>query len=364
MEALQGLFQEVIAESRYRDADGQSIFGFDPRLRLDDPGFAMDIVGRLSRVRTITDYDLLNTAFGHFLRDNFYNEKELGQYLTPQEVVNAMVELAFSDISDGEILDTDFTVYDPACGAGSFLIATMRHIRRRIEAAPFSQAEKARLLERLNTGMVFGQDKTDTMVRLAKINMVMYGDGHSNIVRGNSISDDTAWNRRQHALIFTNPPFGAEFTEPEELQRYETAYSGQGRARKLRHKQNSEVLFIEQCLKQLKPEGRLVIVVPDGILTNTNMAYVREFIRGQTILKAVLSFPTVTFQPAGTGTKTSALYVQKQNATGTLPQGRIFMAVANDIGYQYKGKKVVYGGSNELVRIVEGYRETKGRYVG
>ena len=130
------------------------------------------------------------------------------------------------------------------------------------------------------------------------------------------------------------------------------------------------VLFIDRCLQLLKPGGRLVVVVPDGILCNSGDRYVREylmgkkdpetgkFIGGKAIIKAVVSLPPVTFRLSGAGAKTSFIYLQKKRAGDE--QGPIYMAVANKVGFDVKANKetLLEGGkpiSNDLRKIFEGY---------
>jgi type I restriction enzyme M protein len=126
------------------------------------------------------------------------------------------------------------------------------------------------------------------------------------------------------------------------------------------------VLFIDRCLQLLKPGGRLLIVLPDGILCNSGDRYVREylmgkkdektgrFIGGKAIVKAVVSLPPVTFRLSGAGAKTSFLYLQKKQPGDE--QGPVFMAVADNVGFDVKQNKEVITGENDLVKIVEAYK--------
>ncbi|WP_257292299.1 class I SAM-dependent DNA methyltransferase, partial [Endozoicomonas sp. ONNA1] len=137
------------------------------------------------------------------------------------------------------------------------------------------------------------------------------------------------------------------------------------------------VLFIDRCLQLLKPGGRLLIVLPDGILCNSGDRYVREyimgkkdeksgeFVGGKAIVKAVVSLPADTFKLSGTGAKTSILYLQKRPADPENedrflpePQGDVFMAVAETLGYLVKNNVEDYsaGVSNDLDKIVGAYR--------
>ncbi len=137
------------------------------------------------------------------------------------------------------------------------------------------------------------------------------------------------------------------------------------------------VLFIDRCLQLLKPGGRLLIVLPDGILCNSGDRYVREyimgkkdentgeFVGGKAIVKAVISLPADTFKLSGTGAKTSILYLQKRQASDDNPeqflpepQNDVFMAVADTLGYVVKNNIEDYsaGVPNDLDKIVGAYK--------
>ncbi len=137
------------------------------------------------------------------------------------------------------------------------------------------------------------------------------------------------------------------------------------------------VLFIDRCLQLLKPGGRLLIVLPDGVLCNSGDRYVREyimgkkdeqtgeFVGGKAIVKAVISLPSDTFKLSGTGAKTSILYLQKRHASAEdpnrflpEPQTDVFMAVADTLGYVVKNNIEDYsaGVSNDLDKIVGAYK--------
>ncbi|HAS8328021.1 TPA: SAM-dependent methyltransferase [Vibrio vulnificus] len=137
------------------------------------------------------------------------------------------------------------------------------------------------------------------------------------------------------------------------------------------------VLFVDRCLQLLKPGGRLMIVLPDGILCNSGDRYVREyimgkkdeqtgeFVGGKAIVKAVISLPSDCFKLSGTGAKTSILYLQKRHANPDQPeqflpeqQTDVFMAVAETLGYVVKNNIEDYnaGVANDLDKIVSAYK--------
>ncbi|MEZ4717473.1 MAG: N-6 DNA methylase [Caldilineaceae bacterium] len=132
-------------------------------------------------------------------------------------------------------------------------------------------------------------------------------------------------------------------------------------------KADPAALFLDRNLDLLKPGGRLLIVVPDGLLSNSGDRYIREYLMGikdhetgqfsggKAIIKAVVSLPTQTFAISGTGAKTSFLYLQKKRHPGE-QQGPVFMAVAEHVGYIKKGNtEVPDPGGNDLPAIADAY---------
>jgi type I restriction enzyme M protein len=128
------------------------------------------------------------------------------------------------------------------------------------------------------------------------------------------------------------------------------------------------VLAIDRCLQLLKPGGKLLIVVPDGILCNSSYRYVREYLigrkdeatgefnGGKAVLKAVVSLPQETFALSGAGAKTSVLYLRKKRSPADR-QGPVFMAVANEVGFTYKAKIEIQLGEsrNDLNKVLSAY---------
>ena len=118
--------------------------------------------------------------------------------------------------------------------------------------------------------------------------------------------------------------------------------------------QLTEVLFIERCVDLLKPRGTLGIVVPDGVLSNISLSNVRAFIRNNSLIRAIISVPHETFSPYGSGVKASLLFLQKKDVEGKLKQEKVFMAVADNIGYDATGRMT---GKNDLPKILEIYKK-------
>lgn len=303
-------------------------------LPLELPDLVVHIQGRDS-------VDVLNDAFGQFIADSFVDEKELGQYLTPNEVVRFMVRLgiaslderdraAFTDVS---LQERAGLILDPSCGVGTFLTEALRLLYSEVKAARGEQAATGWVVQAIRHNVV-GVDKSERMLRLALTNLAMFGSREVNLHLANSLARTKrdgalmASFEKRAKLILTNPPFGASFPVSE-LTQYKIATKW---ARKPPRTVDSELLFIERYIDWLAPGGHLIAIVPDSVLTNRGLFQdVRHNILLDVDVRAVISLPAVTFGVAGTSTKTSILHLQKHS--GTTGRRATFFGVCKDIGY-------------------------------
>ena len=310
----------------------------------------------------ISNFDIINECFGHFVRENFRNNKEDAQYMTPAEIAIPVLEMIFSDFQKEHYFEkTDyesFTIMDPTCGVGTLLIEASRQYVRYIGKLNLPEEKKNALITRfLAIGMI-GQDKVDRMVRLSKINTLLMGGNSGNIFIGNSISEHTEIDKLKERvdLIFTNPPFGAEYNYGDLLQEdFELLDQLNCQTGNI----CSELLMLLKCLSLLKANGKLAIVLPDSVFSAKGLnAHVRNLILSHYRVNAVIEMPAVTFAQAGTRTKTSILYLTK-----CVPQteDKIIMATCNDIGYTVKERMGVpvkiTSGTNEMYDIARAYTE-------
>ena len=159
-------------------------------------------------------------------------------------------------------------------------------------------------------------------------------------------------------LILTNPPFGSTINLAEKpyLTSFELGHSIDAKGKKKpRKNQSSEVLFIERIWQFLKPgTGKAAIVLPDGILTNSSMQYVRDFILEKFQLLAVVSLPPFAFAHFNAGVKASVVFVRKRYSNELLnPNEPIFMAKPELIGYDSTGRET----DSQLNQIVKDFEK-------
>jgi type I restriction-modification system DNA methylase subunit len=307
-------------------------------------------------------FDGVNEAFGHFIQDSFRNRKEDAQYMTPPEVVSSIVDIAIQDLLndlDRRTPGEPFVVADPTCGVGSFLAAMFRH-------ALHTPVGDGYLSDHLQ---LVGQDKVERMVRLACVNLKIFAGVNAIIRQGNSVLPASTLADLQDKvdLVITNPPFGATF-ETQQLLKH-TSRKQLPTLHDLADKKalpkaiDSEYILLDREMSLLKTGGRLLMVVPDHVVSTGGFAETFRLALLQSAdLIAVFDLPTETFAQAGTRTKTSVIYLQRKTNKSTESRpGHVFMATSEDLGFRVVSragatvKRIV--GNNDMDTIATIYRE-------
>jgi type I restriction-modification system DNA methylase subunit len=361
---LQAAFIETAHLDQYKLQTGRSIFGETPSLALRDEDKdltkqlvevvveAIDLAFELRQGNHA--FDLLNEAFGHFVRDNFRSNVEDAQYMTPPEVVEFMVGMVMHDLKTDNKLNSDSKLVfcDPTCGVGSFLTSTYEYVGLKKNMDPHNL-------------VLVGQDKVERMVRLATINLALADVDKHEIFIGNSLSDEAPINKYSEMVdvILTNPPFGARFPMSIIQSEFKESLRFFGKAIKSGSTIDSELLFIDRDLKLLKDGGYMLIVVPDGVVSAKGIsATFRQYLSSEIQLKAIIELPPTTFAQAGTRTKTTIVYLQKTKAQ---KKSSVFMAVVKDLGFQVSSRKGVQvkvpSGKNDLQDVLKAYISATGK---
>lgn len=372
--ALKSFVDETVRQSLPESlAHEVDLKDFELKLKGQEEELAHELVEcfetlhRQTNAFNFSGLDILNEVFGKFLADSFIDEKELGQYLTPPEVVRFMVGLALQAL-EGDYLDILCNpkrcaeaglILDPSCGVASFLVETVQSLRERVEAEFVDARLRDLWLKNILENVVVGIDKSERMVRLALTNVAMFGFPMAKLHLANSLARNGQDGKLTESvagkvrLILTNPPFGACF-QGNDLVKYKIATSW---SRRFPGHLDSEVLFLERYLDWLAPGGHLIAIVPDSILTNQGVFEdLRRGIANAVDLCNVVSLPTVTFGLAGTNTKTSVLHLRKKDRTAGKARRTAF-AICQDIGFTVTTRanqrtKVVHG-TGDLPAILE-----------
>jgi type I restriction-modification system DNA methylase subunit len=360
-EFVDGILRERLPESLAHSVDMRD---FELKLKPQENELAGELIDCFETLQRQTSsfnfsgFDILNEVFGKFLADSFIDEKELGQYLTPPEVVRFMVGLAMHGLSSSE-LETlcdpkrcaDFgLVLDPSCGVASFLAETVHQLREQMAQRTENIERREAWLKSILGRVIVGIDKSERMIRLALTNIAMFGFPMARLHLANSLARNGTDAKLTESLagkvrlILTNPPFGASF-QGNDLMKYKVATHW---ARRFPGKLDSEILFMERYLDWLAPGGQLIAIVPDSILTNKAVfEELRRGIANDIELCTVVSLPSVTFGVAGTNTKTSILHLRKKSKTNGSSHRTAF-AICQDIGFTVMTK------SNQRMKVVQG----------
>lgn len=303
-----------------------------------------------------TDLDVKGVAFEQFM-DGFF-KGDFGQYFTPRPIIEFCVKMMKPE--------HDWDVLDPACGSGGFLLYALDYMRN--QAGEFYEKDTIDYYNHWHdfaAKHLYGIEINDEIARVAKMNMIVHDDGHTNVISYDALEDvkkmteqHTEFKSEKFDLILTNPPFGSTINKAEKpyLSGYELGKTKDAKGKeKERPRQSSEVLFIERIWEFLKPGiGKAAIVLPDGILTNSSLQYVRDFIVEKFQLLAVVSLPQCAFAHFGAGVKASIIFVRKRNNSEKPQEDEaIFMAAPELIGYDATGRKT----ESQLDDIIERYDE-------
>ena len=315
--------------------------------------------------------DVKGIAFEKFLGKTFRGE--LGQFFTPRTIVDFMVALL--DPEEGEIIcDPCCGSGGFLIKAFEYVREKIENdiqkAKEQIKAQLFdekydslSDKKKAEIdecvdeyftilnqeldtihtdsrLQHLSSDCIFGTDANPRMARTAKMNMIMHGDGHGGVHHHDGLLNVNGIFENRFDVILTNPPFGSrvekslkiteadKFTDEVKIKHYTERY-GEEYTKALEQVNGNigesvlslydsgklsgltEVLFIERCLRLLKPGGRLGIVLPEGVLNNTQLQSVRELFEGMAKIILITSIPQDVFMASGATVKPSLMFFKK-----------------------------------------------------
>jgi len=278
------------------------------------------------------DSEQLGDAY-EYLLSVLGSQGDLGQFRTPRHIIDMIVEIVDPKKTD--------TILDPACGTAGFLISAYKHVVK--ENTDKYPGDKMNFDERMDfLKHITGYDIEPSMVRIAQMNMFLHGATDPDIYEYDTLTDDSKWDDKYN-VILANPPFM-------------TPKGGIIPHNRFGVKANrSEVLFLNYIVGHLKSEGKAGIIVPEGIVFQSNKSYVevrRNIIQNSLI--AVVSMPSGIFNPYS-GVKTSILFLDKKLAKEK--NDVLFIELKND-GYSLGAQRTKITGS-EIPEIIETIKEYK-----
>lgn len=265
-------------------------------LQIRDASILKEIMDKLDPLMlTDVDSDVKGDAFEYFLKASTSTKNDLGEYFTPRHIIKTMVRLVNPQIGE--------KIYDPFCGTGGFLIESFRYIHN-------NMARTEANMKTLRESTVYGNEITNT-ARITKMNMILAGDGHSNIQMLDSLANPidgtetyTDGNGTLHHkgfdIVLANMPYSQK-TKHGNL--YDLPST------------NGDSICVQHCMKAINSaaeNGRMALVVPEGFLFRKDLAKTREYLLDHCQLQSIISLPQGVFLPY-TGVKTDIIYATKVN---------------------------------------------------
>lgn len=264
-------------------------------LQIRDASILKEIMDKLDPLMlTDVDSDVKGDAFEYFLKASTSTKNDLGEYFTPRHIVKTMVRLVNPQIGE--------KIYDPFCGTGGFLIESFRYIHN-------NMARTEANMKTLRESTVYGNEITNT-ARITKMNMILAGDGHSNIKMLDSLAnpidgtetymENGVLHHRGFDIVLANMPYSQK-TKHGNL--YDLPST------------NGDSICVQHCMKAINSaaeNGRMALVVPEGFLFRKDLTKTREYLLGHCQLQSIISLPQGVFLPY-TGVKTDIIYATKVN---------------------------------------------------
>jgi len=356
VDRINKLFRKATEDPRYRDVF-LTRYNKVKELNIDlMPHTIYAIIQQLqgySLVNTtenIQGADIKGTVYEAMVGNTFRGE--LGQYFTPRELVEFMVDAINPDKND--------KILDPACGSGGFLIMCIRKVKERIkhENPNLSGEEINSQVKFFCEHNVYGLDINSRMARVSKMNMIMHGDGHAGIFNLNGLMVEKNMPRRVEEeltdesldIVFSNPPFAGHESNPEVLKQFDLGKNDKGKT----HSITPEVLFVERITRLLKVGGKAALVLPAGCFNNSSLKRLRDYIRANTKIIGLIGLPHLSFQVSGANNEGNLLFLEKVE---NVPEDyEIFIDWAEEVGFDATGRKTP---KNDLSDILNHWKSPK-----
>ena len=317
------------------------------------------VVSELQRISLLrTQTDVKGSAYEELVGANLRGDR--GEYFTPRNVCDMAVQMVVSLYPAQRI--SNLKIFDPCCGTGGFLVSYINYIRQIItsqERVKGGSDEEIRhrsgaRVKELCSQNLYGLDINPFLVRTCQMNLVMHGDGSANVFRADTLLSPGEWDDAEAAkksgygkfdVVITNPPFGgrAIIDDPHVLDKYDLpGYESQNK----RSSMPAEQLFVEAALKFAAPGGIVAIVLPDSILNNPGLLFIRSWLLKHARVIATIDLPKETFASSGGVPNPSVVLIKKFTANevklfeANAIDYELFMAIPKTAGIDKRGNPV------------------------
>lgn len=334
---LRGRFKKFLKETN----SWSSELWKDRSLRLSDAAL-LGVHALFEKVNfSEINIDTRSAALNKFIPSEL--RRGLGIFPTPDGVANMMVEIVSPTVAS--------RVFDPACGTGTFLVEVIRRWAK-------NRSKKKKWC-------IWGVDKSARMLLLSELNL-----GHDKSVEYRRALADSLYQNPSKLFeeldagfdfILTNPPFGVIVDRNKhDMTPFQTCKNSNGDIVK---RQQSEVVFVEQCLKYLKPKGMLGIVLPRSVVTNSSLRAARIAINSFGYLETIVNLPPETFCMSGTQTNTVILFIRRYKDNSEKGESVSVICVdVDNVGFDSTGRPRNGNQLNEVAKAVRGAK--KGKIAG
>ena len=244
------------------------------------------------KFRTREDIYIISTLYEELLPEIGAMGKYAGEYYTPRPIIRLMVKIVNPKL--GEI------ILDPFLGSSGFLIESYSHI---LKSKEVFTTKETKILH----NMFYGQDTKDIPYLIGIMNLLLHNLPTSHIYKVDTFDEDVRKIQEKDRVdvILTNPPFGGKFDERSKVN-FPVKSS------------DTELMALQYVMRKIKQGGRVGIVVPEGVLSNTTGPFVRvrkELLENYNV-HTIVSLPKGVFTASGkTSVKTNLLFFDKTGPT-------------------------------------------------
>lgn len=309
---------------------------FESSLNIEDEGILIQLIEEIDTIEfKNVDSDVKGDAFEFFLRKVTNGNKDLGEYYTPRHIVKMMVKLLNPVYGE--------TVYDPCSGTGGFLLECFKHLRQNtditVKPDDSDKIKEDKEIKRkfIKEESIFGREITST-ARIAKMNMILFGDGRTNIEQMDCLSKVV---KEKYKIAISNIPYSQE-VEYGNLYDYSS--------------KKGDSVFMQHIWKSIEKGGRMAVVVPDTFLYgNNDVEKIRKKIIDESSRLVIISLPRGVFNPY-TPTKTSIIYACKKRDKQDNFKKAFFYVIRND-GFELGARRRPLAGRSDIAKFFMSYND-------
>lgn len=299
---------------------------FPNKIEKEEPGYLLQIFRKVNQLPHLhsSKFDLFGEVYQHLM--DKHTRKIFGQYFTPRHLIKTLIRLFFENETnhlvgeiDGKKPINPKLICDPACGTGGFLTETFKYFSMELPEIDCKELAKK---------SIHGFDIYPANAVRSRINMYLAGDGFSRIDSLNTLREFKE--KEFFDYIITNPPFGpGDYCVDDEII----------------SNKRKEINFLIKVIELLKPTGKALIIVPDGILEAPSLCSIRKWVLRNCKIEKIIGLPKHSFAPY-THEKTYVLFLKKRaesiNEKSNLDEiktERIWMYIVDTDGYANSDKR-------------------------